>query len=37
VGSDAPAILAELGYSEEEVADLVAARVVGQTEFLPVK
>ncbi len=37
IGSDAPVILAELGYSEEEVADLVAARVVGQTEFLPVK
>jgi crotonobetainyl-CoA:carnitine CoA-transferase CaiB-like acyl-CoA transferase len=37
VGSDAPLILAELGYSEEEVADLVAARVVGQTEFLPFK
>ena len=37
VGSDAPVILAELGYSEEEIADLVAARVVGQTEFLPVK
>ena len=37
IGSDAPAILAELGYSEEEVADLVAARVVGQTEFLPIK
>jgi crotonobetainyl-CoA:carnitine CoA-transferase CaiB-like acyl-CoA transferase len=37
VGSDAPVILAELGYSEDEIADLVAARVVGQTEFLPVK
>jgi crotonobetainyl-CoA:carnitine CoA-transferase CaiB-like acyl-CoA transferase len=37
IGSDAPAILAELGYSEEEIADLVAARVVGQTEFLPLK
>ncbi len=37
VGSDAPVILAELGYSDEEVADLVAARVVGQTEFLPIK
>ena len=37
IGADAPVILAELGYSEEEVADLVAARVVGQTEFLPVK
>jgi crotonobetainyl-CoA:carnitine CoA-transferase CaiB-like acyl-CoA transferase len=37
VGSDAPVILAELGYSEEEVADLIAGRVVGQTEFLPVK
>jgi crotonobetainyl-CoA:carnitine CoA-transferase CaiB-like acyl-CoA transferase len=37
VGSDAPVILAELGYSEEEIADLVAGRVVGQTEFLPIK
>jgi crotonobetainyl-CoA:carnitine CoA-transferase CaiB-like acyl-CoA transferase len=37
IGSDAPLILAELGYSEEEIANLVAARVVGQTEFLPVK
>ena len=37
IGSDAPVILAELGYSEEEIADLVAARVVGQTEFLPLK
>jgi crotonobetainyl-CoA:carnitine CoA-transferase CaiB-like acyl-CoA transferase len=36
VGSDAPVILAELGYSEQEVADLVAAGVVGQTEFMPV-
>ena len=35
VGSDAPVILAELGYSEQEVSDLVAAGVVGQTEFLP--
>jgi crotonobetainyl-CoA:carnitine CoA-transferase CaiB-like acyl-CoA transferase len=37
VGADAPEILAELGYTEKEVADLVAARVVGRTEFLPVK
>jgi len=37
VGSDAPEILAELGYSEEEIEELVAARVVGQTEFLPIK
>jgi crotonobetainyl-CoA:carnitine CoA-transferase CaiB-like acyl-CoA transferase len=36
VGSDAPVILAELGYSEQEIADLVAAGVVGQTEFMPV-
>lgn len=36
VGSDALVILTELGYSEEKVADLVAARVVGQTEFLPI-
>ncbi|MGI9263351.1 MAG: CoA transferase, partial [Gammaproteobacteria bacterium] len=37
IGSDSPVILAELGYSEEEIEGLVADRVVGQTEFLPVK
>jgi crotonobetainyl-CoA:carnitine CoA-transferase CaiB-like acyl-CoA transferase len=37
LGSDAPAILAELGYSKEEVKRLVATEVVGQTNFLPVK
>jgi crotonobetainyl-CoA:carnitine CoA-transferase CaiB-like acyl-CoA transferase len=37
VGSDSPVILAELGYSGEEIDDLVATRVVGQTEFRPVK
>jgi crotonobetainyl-CoA:carnitine CoA-transferase CaiB-like acyl-CoA transferase len=37
IGADAATILAELGYSEKEVADLVAARVVGKTEFMPVK
>ena len=37
VGSDGPVILAELGYSEQDIQRLVAEKVVGQTEFLPVK
>lgn len=37
VGSDAPVILAELGYSEEQIEELVANRIVGRTEFLPVE
>ncbi|MEP4147076.1 MAG: CoA transferase [Halioglobus sp.] len=37
VGSDGPIILAELGYSDKEVADMVTAGILGQTEFLPIK
>ena len=37
VGSDAPVILAELGYSTADVKRLVAESVVGQTEWVPVK
>lgn len=37
LGSDAPVILAELGYSKKDIERLVAEKVVGQTEFLPVK
>ena len=37
LGSDAPVILAELGYSKKDIERLVAEEVVGQTEFLPVK
>jgi hypothetical protein len=37
VGSDAPAILAELGYSSEDVERLILSGVVGQTEWAPVK
>jgi crotonobetainyl-CoA:carnitine CoA-transferase CaiB-like acyl-CoA transferase len=37
VGSDGPVILAELGYSEQDIERLVAEKVLGQTEFLPVK
>jgi crotonobetainyl-CoA:carnitine CoA-transferase CaiB-like acyl-CoA transferase len=37
VGSDGPAILAEQGYSKNEITDLVAAGVLGRTEFLPAK
>ncbi len=36
-GSDGPAILAELGYSGEDVLRLIAAGVVGQTEWVPFK
>jgi crotonobetainyl-CoA:carnitine CoA-transferase CaiB-like acyl-CoA transferase len=35
VGSDAPAILAELGYSKEDVKRLISTGAVGKTEFLP--
>lgn len=37
IGSDAPAILAELGYSGEDVKRLIASGAVGQTEWIPVK
>jgi len=37
IGSDAPAILAELGYSSEDVERLIRNGIVGQTEWLPVK
>jgi len=37
LGSDAPQILAELGYSKDDVAKLVKKGVVGQTEWAPVK
>ena len=33
IGSDAPTILAELGYSKEQVARLVSSGAVGQTEW----
>ena len=33
IGSDAPAILAELGYTAEDVERLIAAGVVGHTEW----
>ena len=36
IGSDAAAVLAELGYSEEEVERLVSSKVVGATEWMPV-
>ena len=35
VGSNGPEILAELGYSAEDIDRLVGAGVVGQTEWLP--
>jgi crotonobetainyl-CoA:carnitine CoA-transferase CaiB-like acyl-CoA transferase len=34
-GSDAPAILAELGYSAEDVERLIAGGAVGRTEWVP--
>ena len=37
IGSDAPKILAELGYSKEQVARLVSSGAVGQTEWAQVK
>ena len=37
IGSDAPTILAELGYSKEQVARLVSSGAVGQTEWAPLK
>jgi len=37
VGSDAPAILADLGYSDEDVERLVSSGVVGQREWAPLK
>ncbi len=37
IGSDAPAILAELGYSSEDVERLISSGAVGQTEWSPVK
>jgi crotonobetainyl-CoA:carnitine CoA-transferase CaiB-like acyl-CoA transferase len=37
LGSDAPAILAELGYSKKDVERLITDEVVGQINFLPVK
>jgi crotonobetainyl-CoA:carnitine CoA-transferase CaiB-like acyl-CoA transferase len=37
IGSDAPTILAELGYSKEQVAGLVSSGAVGQTEWAPLK
>lgn len=37
IGSDAAEILGELGYTDEQIDDMVANRVVGQTEFLPFK
>jgi len=36
IGSDAPAILKELGYSGEDVKKLIADGVVGPTEWVPV-
>ena len=33
IGSDAPVILAELGYTATDVEHLVAAGVVGHTEW----
>ena len=36
IGSDAPAILHELGYSSEDVKQLIADGVVGPTEWVPV-
>ena len=36
-GSDGPAILAELGYTSEDVKRLIANGVVGQTEWVPFK
>ena len=33
VGSSAPAILAELGYSEKDIQRLTTSGVVGQTEW----
>ena len=37
LGSDAATILAELGYSKKDLERLVAAKAVGQTEFVPVE
>jgi crotonobetainyl-CoA:carnitine CoA-transferase CaiB-like acyl-CoA transferase len=37
VGSEAPTILAELGYSSDDVDRLISSGVVGQTEWAPVK
>ena len=37
IGADAPEILAELGYSSEDVERLIADGVVAQTEWLPVE
>jgi crotonobetainyl-CoA:carnitine CoA-transferase CaiB-like acyl-CoA transferase len=36
IGSDAPAILKELGYSSDDVKRLIAEGVVGPTEWVPV-
>ncbi len=37
IGANAPEILAELGYSGEDVKRLIADGVVGPTEWVPVK
>ena len=37
IGADAPEILAELGYSSEDIERLVSTGAVGQTEWIPVK
>ena len=37
IGSDAPQILAELGYSSEDIERLIASGIVGQTEWIPVQ
>ena len=37
IGADSPEILAELGYSSEDIERLVSTGAVGQTEWIPVK
>jgi len=37
VGSGGPGILAQIGYSKEDIDRLIADGVVGQTEWMPVK
>ena len=37
IGADVPEILAELGYSSEDIERLVSTGAVGKAEWIPVK